>query len=114
MKFNAEWDAAEKCLPIKITAFFLTLLFRQRLWGVVFRWGAIGTRGRATGVLGPGDHGTTYGSNPLATAAVSAVFTLYKKYGILSHVTTLAAYLDQALKELAEKKASSKKFAAWA
>lgn len=66
--------------------------------------GAIGTRGRATGVLGPGDHGTTYGSNPLATAAVSAVFTLYKQYGILSHVTTLAAYLDQALKELAEKK----------
>lgn len=66
--------------------------------------GAIGTRGRATGVLGPGDHGTTYGSNPLATAAVSAIFTLYKQYGILSHVTTLAAYLDQALKELAEKK----------
>lgn len=66
--------------------------------------GAIGMRGRATGVLGPGDHGTTYGSNPLATAAVSAVFTLYKQYGILSHVTTLAAYLDQALKELAEKK----------
>lgn len=66
--------------------------------------GAIGTRGRATGVLGPGDHGTTYGSNPLATAAVSAVFTLYKQYGILSHVTSLAAYLDQALKELAEKK----------
>ena len=66
--------------------------------------GAIGTRGPATGVLGPGDHGTTYGSNPLAAAAVSAVFTLYKQYGILSHVTTLAAYLDQALKELAEKK----------
>ena len=38
MKFNAEWDAAGKCLPIKITAFFLTLLFLQRLWGVVFRW----------------------------------------------------------------------------
>lgn len=66
--------------------------------------GAIGTRGPATGVLGPGDHGTTYGSNPLATAAVAAVFTLYKQYGILSHVTNLAAYLDQALKELAEKK----------
>ena len=38
MKFNAEWDAAGKGLPIKITAFFLTLVFRQRLWGVVFRW----------------------------------------------------------------------------
>lgn len=66
--------------------------------------GAIGTRGRATGVLGPGDHGTTYGSNPLATAAVVAVFTLYKQYGILSNVTTLAGYLDQALMSLAEKK----------
>lgn len=70
--------------------------------------GAIGTRGRATGVLGPGDHGTTYGSNPLATAAVTAVFTLYKQHGILSHVTTLAAYLDQELKELAAQRSTVK------
>ena len=40
--------------------------------------GAIGTRGAATGVLRAGDHGTTYGSNPLAAAAVTAVFQLYQ------------------------------------
>lgn len=39
--------------------------------------GAIGTRGLATGILNAGDHGTTYGSNPLATAAVISVFNLY-------------------------------------
>lgn len=33
--------------------------------------GAIGTRERATGVLSAGDHGTTYGSNPLATVICS-------------------------------------------
>ena len=66
--------------------------------------GAIGTRGPATGVLSPGDHGTTYGSNPLASAAVVAVFTLYEKYGILANVRAMAAYLDQALAQLAAQK----------
>lgn len=59
--------------------------------------GAIGTHGRATGVLGTGDHGTTYGSNPLATRAVSTVFQLYRQYGILDHVNQMTLYLDQAL-----------------
>ena len=48
--------------------------------------GAIGTRGAATGVLCAGDHGTTYGSNPLAAAAVTAVFQLYQQYNILANV----------------------------
>lgn len=67
--------------------------------------GAIGTRGRATGVLSPGDHGTTYGSNPLATAAVVAVFDLYRQYGILDHVNVMTLYLDNALRALACEKA---------
>ena len=32
--------------------------------------------------LEPGDHGTTYGGNPLACAAVSKVFDLFEKTGV--------------------------------
>lgn len=64
--------------------------------------GAIGTRGLATGVLGAGDHGTTYGSNPLATAAVVSVFQLFDQYHILSNVREMAAYLDARLSKLLE------------
>lgn len=64
--------------------------------------GAIGTRGLATGVLGAGDHGTTYGANPLATAAVVSVFQLFDQYHILSNVREMAAYLDARLSKLLE------------
>lgn len=64
--------------------------------------GAIGTRGLATGVLGAGDHGTTYGSNPLATAAIVSVFQLFEQYHILSNVREMAAYLDARLSKLLE------------
>ena len=63
--------------------------------------GAIGTRGRATGVLSAGDHGTTYGSNPLATAAVAAVFQLFEQYDVLANVREMTAYLDHVLSDLA-------------
>lgn len=63
--------------------------------------GAIGTRGRATGVLSAGDHGTTYGSNPLATAAVAAVFQLFEQYNVLANVREMTAYLDHVLSDLA-------------
>ena len=66
--------------------------------------GAIGTRGPATGVLSAGDHGTTYGSNPLAATAVACVFHLYHQYNILSNVNAMAAYLDQKRLELASQK----------
>lgn len=64
--------------------------------------GAIGTRGLATGVLDAGDHGTTYGSNPLATAAVVSVFQLFDQYHILSNVREMAAYLGTRLSKLLE------------
>lgn len=66
--------------------------------------GAIGIRGAATGVLCAGDHGTTYGSNPLAAAAVTAVFQLYQQYNILANVRAMTTYLDKALSELAAQK----------
>lgn len=51
----------------------------------------------------PGDHGTTYGGNPLATAAVCKVFEIFEKDGILDHVNEIAPYLAEKLNELKNK-----------
>lgn len=53
--------------------------------------------------LVPGDHGTTYGGNPLACAAVSAVFDIFKKEKIVDHVQQVSTYLEKRLDELVEK-----------
>lgn len=50
--------------------------------------------------LVPGDHGTTYGGNPLATAAVDVVFDLYKKNNILENVATVSKYFEEKLDEI--------------
>ena len=51
----------------------------------------------------PGDHGTTYGGNPLACRAVSKVFDLFEEEKILEHVQKIAPYLEKKLDELVEK-----------
>ena len=53
--------------------------------------------------LVPGDHGATYGGNPLACAAVSAVFDIFEKEKIVDHVQQVSAYLEKRLDELVEK-----------
>ena len=50
-----------------------------------------------------GDHGTTYGGNPLAGAAVEKVLDLFEKDHIIEHVREVAPYLEQRLDELAAK-----------
>ena len=50
-----------------------------------------------------GDHGTTYGGNPLAFAAVSTVFDLFEKNKIVEHVKEVTPYLEKKLDELVEK-----------
>ncbi len=52
--------------------------------------------------LVPGDHGTTYGGNPLATAAVCKVFELFEKNNILAHVNEVSVYLEEQLDELVD------------
>lgn len=53
--------------------------------------------------LVPGDHGTTYGGNPLACAAVAAVFDQFEALGITEHVKKTAPYLERRLDALTEK-----------
>ena len=53
--------------------------------------------------LVPGDHGTTYGGNPFACAAVSKVFDIFEKDDIIGHVREVAGYLEEKLDGLAEK-----------
>ena len=53
--------------------------------------------------LVPGDHGTTYGGNPLACAAVSKVFDLFESEKIVEHVNKVAPYLEEKLDELVAK-----------
>lgn len=50
--------------------------------------------------LVPGDHGTTYGGNPLATAAVSKVFDLFEKNHILENVNQVSTYFEEQLEQL--------------
>ena len=51
----------------------------------------------------PGDHGTTYGGNPLATAAVSKVIDMFETGNILENVNEVGAYLEKKLDEITEK-----------
>lgn len=54
----------------------------------------------ATNSLEFGEHGTTYGGNPLACAAVNAVFDIYEKEQIIQNVANLSPYLEKALDSL--------------
>lgn len=47
-----------------------------------------------------GDHGTTYGGNPFACAAVSKVLDLFNEHNIIENVKEVAPYLEKRLDEL--------------
>ena len=53
--------------------------------------------------LVPGDHGTTYGGNPFAAAAINAVFDQFEKLQIPEHAKEIGTYLWDKLEELKEK-----------
>ncbi len=50
-----------------------------------------------------GDHGTTYGGNPLAAAATNAVLARYRELSVLDNVKKTGDYLYAKLEELKEK-----------
>jgi acetylornithine aminotransferase len=54
-----------------------------------FPIGACIATGEAADLLQPGNHGTTFGGNPVAAAAALAVMETIEKEGLLEHVTAL-------------------------
>ncbi len=62
--------------------------------------GAFMVNDKAEGVLVPGDHGSTYGGNPLASAACVNVLEQFKELDLLAHVKEVGAYLYEALENL--------------
>lgn len=57
----------------------------------------------ASSSLVPGDHGTTYGGNPLAGAAIKKVLDLFEANHIIENVNSVGSYLKEQLDLLAEK-----------
>jgi len=53
--------------------------------------------------LTSGDHGTTYGGNPLGAAAINRVLTLFEQEHIIEHVKETAVYLEAKLETLVQK-----------
>ena len=53
--------------------------------------------------LVPGDHGTTYGGNPLAGTAINKVLDLFESNHIIENVNSVGGYLKEQLDLLAEK-----------
>ena len=56
---------------------------------------------RTAGLLGRGQHGTTFGGNPVAAAAGLAVTGVIERDGLLAHVTALGQTWRTALRDLA-------------
>ena len=52
--------------------------------------------------LTSGDHGTTYGGNPLAAAAINVVLDLFEENHIIENVNQVGAYLTEKLDELVQ------------
>lgn len=51
----------------------------------------------------PGDHGSTYGGNPLVCAGISAVIDIFEKENILGHVKELTPYFETGLNTLKDR-----------
>lgn len=68
-----------------------------------FPIGAVLASDKAAEFFVPGDHGSTFGGNPLACACGIAVMKELVEKDLLGHVEEMGAYLSGRLKELAEK-----------
>ena len=62
--------------------------------------GAFLACGKAATAMVPGDHGTTYGGNPLVCAAANAVLDVFEEKNIVGHVQEIGAYLWEKLEEI--------------
>lgn len=61
------------------------------------------TEKTASASLEAGDHGTTYGGNPLVCAAVDKVLDLFEENHIIDNVREVAPYLEQCLDQMKDR-----------
>lgn len=71
--------------------------------GAGFPMGAFVANEKVGAALKPGDHGSTYGGNPMAGCACKTVFKIIEENNILEHVQDVSEYLIEKLDELVEK-----------
>ncbi|HWD41429.1 MAG TPA: acetylornithine transaminase [Fimbriimonas sp.] len=60
--------------------------------------GAVLAKGEAAKLLEPGDHGTTFGGNPLVSAAALAVLDTIEHDGLLEHAAQVGELISDSLK----------------
>ena len=65
--------------------------------------GAFVVTDEVAGAFHAGDHGTTFGGNPLACAAANVVLDTVQKEGILGHVDKVGAYFREKLEGFRKK-----------
>lgn len=61
--------------------------------------GACLTAGKATGIFKPGNHGSTFGGNPLACRAALTTLEVIEKDGLLARAATLGEYIRAGLRK---------------
>ena len=65
--------------------------------------GGIGAKDFVAKAFEPGDHGTTFGGNPFATAAGLSVFEIFEEEKILDNVKNISKYFMDKLREVKDK-----------
>lgn len=68
--------------------------------GAGFPVGAFAANTRIAEALQPGDHGSTYGGNPLAGKAITSVFEILEQTNMLKHVQEISTYFIAQLDAL--------------
>lgn len=61
--------------------------------------GACMTAGRAAGLFGPGNHGSTFGGNPLACTAALTTIDVIENEGLMAHAECIGALIRQLFAE---------------
>jgi acetylornithine/N-succinyldiaminopimelate aminotransferase len=69
-----------------------------------FPIGAMLVRAELASALPPGSHGSTFGGNPLASAAARTVLAVIEEEGLLEQVTRRGAHLSRGLADIAARR----------
>jgi acetylornithine aminotransferase len=65
-----------------------------------FPIGAIIAKGDAADIFGPGDHGTTFGGNPLACATALKVLEIIERDGLLNAISSRCEFVSDVVKNM--------------